>query len=123
MCRLDLVGERDDPGRFREGHGEGVDVEAWRDAALAAELAPRIASPAERAWLAADPGPRFTRLWTRKEALLKRSGEGLVDELDAVDALGSQDLISFAVDAGHVGALAHAPGMRPVWCEGSRLLR
>jgi len=100
----------------------GVDVEPVRDRRLAEELAPRIASDREQAWLAQDPGQRFTVLWTRKEAMLKRSGAGLVDDLAGVDALAAPDVLSFAVDARHVGAVAHTPGAVPRFADADSLL-
>lgn len=40
-------------------------------------VAERCFTERERAWMAADPEERFTRLWTMKEAYLKRGGFGL----------------------------------------------
>lgn len=57
----------------------GVDVE--RIALRGAEMPVRALSPAERAVLADTPEqqrvPAFIRYWTRKEAVLKATGDGL----------------------------------------------
>jgi 4'-phosphopantetheinyl transferase len=96
----------------------GVDVEPCVEAEIAAELAPRVLSAAERAWAAADPARRFTMLWTRKEALLKRSGEGLVDDMAAVEALSDRaDLRSFDLGDGHLGAIASEDAIVPMFVE------
>jgi 4'-phosphopantetheinyl transferase len=66
----------------------GVDLEAVRP--LAAEnLAARFFGDDERRQVAAatDPGAAFVRLWTRKEALLKATGEGIGGGLASVPAL------------------------------------
>lgn len=56
----------------------------------------------------------FFLLWTRKESLLKASGEGLTDELDQVSSLYpkgirgqvSYQLMSFKIDENYVASLA-----------------
>ena len=62
----------------------GVDVERFRHAEEA--LLERTMNPEEQAEVrfAADPAEAFTRLWTRKEAVLKLRGTGLVDNLHDV---------------------------------------
>lgn len=62
----------------------GVDVESFRHAEE--PLLKRTMNPEEQAEVrnAADPAEAFTRLWTRKEALLKLRGTGLVDDLHSV---------------------------------------
>lgn len=62
----------------------GVDVESFRHAEE--PLLNRTMNPDEQAEVrtAADPAEAFTRLWTRKEALLKLRGTGLVDDLHSV---------------------------------------
>ncbi len=94
----------------------GVDLE--RPARRSrADLVRRVCSTAEQAHVAAaaDPDAAFIRLWVRKEAVLKASGEGLrgsLDRLAALDVLGAiaegfrvDDLPSPA--PGYVAALAH----------------
>jgi 4'-phosphopantetheinyl transferase len=69
-------------------HPVGVDLEAVR--ALAAEdLAARFFTDDERRMVAgaADPGATFVRLWTRKEALLKATGEGITGGLASAPVL------------------------------------
>jgi len=62
----------------------GVDVESFRHAEEA--LLRRTMNPEEQGEVraAADPAEAFTRLWTRKEAVLKLRGTGLVDNLHEV---------------------------------------
>jgi 4'-phosphopantetheinyl transferase len=62
----------------------GVDVESFRHAEGA--LLRRTMNPEEQAEVlaATDPAEAFTRFWTRKEAVLKLRGTGLVDNLHEV---------------------------------------
>lgn len=62
----------------------GVDVESFRHAEE--PLLKRTMNPEEQAEVrnAANPTEAFTRLWTRKEAVLKLRGTGLVDNLHEV---------------------------------------
>ena len=62
----------------------GVDVERFRHSEDS--LLERTMNPEEQAEVraAADPAEAFTRLWTRKEAVLKLRGTGLVDNLHDV---------------------------------------
>ncbi len=62
----------------------GVDVESFRHAEE--PLLKRTMNPEEQAEVlnAADPTEAFTLLWTRKEAVLKLRGTGLVDDLHSV---------------------------------------
>jgi 4'-phosphopantetheinyl transferase len=62
----------------------GVDVESFRHAEE--PLLKRTMNPEEQEEVrtAADPTEAFTRLWTRKEAVLKLHGTGLVDNLHEV---------------------------------------
>lgn len=71
------------------GRQLGVDVEAVRPMPDAEQLAARFFSPRENAaWRALGPGDKpaaFFRCWTRKEAFLKATGQGLAQPLDAFD--------------------------------------
>lgn len=121
----------------------GVDVE--RIVPHARETAERVLREPERAVLAALPEPRrpagFVRYWTRKEALLKATGDGLavppallhVTAPDAPPRLLSWSgpdrprlplrLYDLDAGAGHLAALASvgAP-VRPAVHDGSALL-
>jgi len=79
----------------------GLDVERERDVADLAELAAHVRSPAERARAAPDRAG-FFRLWTRKEALLKATGEGLATPMAA---------LTLADD----GAVQEWAGHGPMW--------
>ena len=69
----------------------GVDVEVMSRHVRANELMDRICHPAEKNWINQhQPSERdhaFLRCWVRKEALLKATGTGLVDDLQAIDTL------------------------------------
>ena len=71
----------------------GVDIEAVRPLAELDAIALRYFCPTERAILAAsdEHGRRswFYRFWTRKEALLKATGDGLSLPLDRLDVSGA----------------------------------
>ncbi|MFT6460416.1 4'-phosphopantetheinyl transferase family protein [Pseudophaeobacter arcticus] len=59
-------------------HPMGVDVERLAPPQTYRELAPRVMTPAECAYMAAQAAPedRFTQLWSAKEALMKATGLG-----------------------------------------------
>lgn len=106
----------------------GVDVERLDARRDAAALIPAVLSAAEQAVVAALPaaerGPALLRYWTRKEALLKATGDGLavapsgitVTPPDAPPALiawegaspldGEAHLLDLAPGPGHVASLA-----------------
>jgi 4'-phosphopantetheinyl transferase len=74
----------------------GVDVESETRDSDSLALSRRFYSPPEAEWVR-EAGPnerrrRFLRLWVRKEAVLKGTGEGLVGGLDTVPVLGSSPL-------------------------------
>jgi 4'-phosphopantetheinyl transferase len=68
----------------------GVDVEQLRPVRDADGIAERFFSPAEKAGLQTLPARQksaaFFNLWTRKEAWLKATGEGITERLDRVEA-------------------------------------
>jgi 4'-phosphopantetheinyl transferase len=72
-----------------KGHSIGVDVEALRPMPDALALADRFFSPSERQALhavaAADRDVAFFSCWTRKEAYVKATGEGLTCDLESFD--------------------------------------
>ncbi|QJD79276.1 4'-phosphopantetheinyl transferase family protein [Spirosoma rhododendri] len=104
-------------------HPVGIDVENRRPDLPIATLLPTVCSPDEQArvWADTDPATAFLRSWTRKEALLKGIGHGLVDDLRVIPSLDGQSSLppglsdsdwqvqSFAVDSAHPAALAHQP--------------
>ncbi|GAA4553201.1 4'-phosphopantetheinyl transferase family protein [Pseudonocardia xishanensis] len=65
----------------------GLDVEEHRDLGDLDGLAGHALSPTEHR--PAD-GPAFLRVWTRKEALLKATGEGLSSPMNAITLAGSR---------------------------------
>ncbi len=77
-----------------EGIELGVDIEQVRP--LKEDIATRFFSPREVAYLKslseAEQLPAFYRCWTRKEAVLKATGEGLRRALNSFD-------VAFAADA------------------------
>jgi 4'-phosphopantetheinyl transferase len=72
----------------------GVDVEAMRPLPDVMSLAGRVLSKIEHQLVIRAPVTQragaFLRLWTRKEAVLKAIGVGLIDELDAIDVSTSR---------------------------------
>lgn len=97
----------------------GVDVERIDPAVPVDEIARFVFSPAEQSLLAAMPHPErtkaFYRLWTRKEALLKATGEGLNQLSPDIDTLTHSVLVrpgrtwhvrDFKPGEGYAGALA-----------------
>lgn len=54
-----------------------VGMDAQRRTPCRERVAERCFTERERAWMAAEPEERFTRLWAMKEAYLKRGGFGL----------------------------------------------
>jgi 4'-phosphopantetheinyl transferase len=74
----------------------GADVEPGPSGRDARKLSGRFYSPAEAEWVreaAPDQaGRRFLRLWVRKEAILKATGEGLPGGLGTVPVLGPAPL-------------------------------
>jgi 4'-phosphopantetheinyl transferase len=96
----------------------GVDVERVRSLPDADDLASRFFSPRERSrYRDCQFGKRpaaFFNIWTRKEAWLKATGEGIGCELDKVEPADLCRLHDLAPAAGFAGALALAPdGCRP----------
>lgn len=93
--------------RVPAGRSVGVDVEAVRPVAPPA----RALTAREAAWVAGqpDPGAAFTRLWVRKEALVKAglADLGSVGELDVIDGVEGYALADWASPGSDaMGALA-----------------
>jgi 4'-phosphopantetheinyl transferase len=75
----------------------GVDVEPESGRGESLALSKRFYSPAEAEWVREGASPeeidqRFLRLWVRKEAVLKATGEGLPGGIGSVPVLGSSPL-------------------------------
>jgi 4'-phosphopantetheinyl transferase len=91
------------------GRDVGVDIEWIQPLPDWLSLAGRIFSPRERDELLALPEPRqlaaFFNGWTRKEAWLKATGEGLTDDLPAIEV---------TLDPDREPALLALPGGPPV---------
>ncbi len=79
----------------------GVDVESFPTNLLLDTLLPTTCSVAEQRYVRGSQNATaaFLQLWTRKEALLKAIGRGLVDNLDTVPALDGRTAIPLAIDA------------------------
>ena len=62
----------------------GIDIESFRNGSIA--LVNKTMSPAEARWIRAssDASEVFTQFWTKKEAVLKLRGTGIVDDLHHV---------------------------------------
>lgn len=62
----------------------GIDIESFRRGNLS--LLRKTMNPSEAAWIAASPDPveAFTAFWTKKEAVVKLRGTGLIDDLHKV---------------------------------------
>ncbi len=77
------------------GHEVGIDIECINSLADWRPLADRIFSPRELEVLRALPASQQPRAffsgWTRKEACLKATGEGLRDDLPAIEVAMLQD--------------------------------
>jgi 4'-phosphopantetheinyl transferase len=62
----------------------GIDIESYRSSSLA--LIRKTMSPAETEWIlsSSDPIETFTQYWTKKEAVVKLRGTGIIDDLHSV---------------------------------------
>jgi 4'-phosphopantetheinyl transferase len=105
----------------------GVDVEKVFPDFYCEEMMHYNFSPAERVYIQQSHTPvkEFFQFWTRKEALLKATGVGLINNLPGVScligtnyaepALIASDrnwhIATFPVDEDHMGSLACQPGV------------
>ena len=82
----------------------GVDIEPEPSGRDWLKLSRRFYSPAEAEWVreagTREAGRRFLRLWVRKEAILKATGEGLPGGLETVPVLGAAPLTMTRAVAG-----------------------
>ena len=97
------------------GRRVGVDVECVRPVRDASAIAESLFAERERASVVATRPARrdhrFLSIWTRKEALVKGTGEGLRRALDSFEATGrgtpaGWSLVDLAPTPEHVGAVA-----------------
>ncbi|WP_027835359.1 4'-phosphopantetheinyl transferase family protein [Maritalea myrionectae] len=74
---------------FHQEHPVGVDIETISRKKEADSLIDMVCHANEKAWIGrlepAEQGPGFMRMWVRKEALLKVTAMGLIDELNSID--------------------------------------
>lgn len=94
------------------GHPVGADVEHGRRRAWSPEMAAKALTPAERAHVGAIAGAEernraFLRCWTRKEAVLKAVGTGIVADLSALETRPA--------DPGPVPVRTAVPGVPARW--------
>jgi 4'-phosphopantetheinyl transferase len=100
----------------------GVDIERVRPLPDADELASRFFSPREHARYRGIPSGKrpaaFFNIWTRKEAWLKATGEGIACSLDQAEPAERWQLHDLTPAQGFTGALAIGPDNRPpaCWC-------
>jgi 4'-phosphopantetheinyl transferase len=74
---------------FHRRHAVGVDIETMSRKKEADSLIDMVCHANEKTWIAqkatAEQGGAFLRMWVRKEALLKVTATGLIDELNTID--------------------------------------
>ncbi len=101
----------------------GVDLERLRPGGWEPAMARLVCIPGEISRIAAasDPDRAFLEIWTRKEAFVKASGEGLADRLRRVDLRDEPAMVDgMEIRTLHprtdvVGAVACRPGTAFVW--------
>jgi len=96
----------------------GVDVESLDRRASIHDLSERYFSPAEQVKVSENGADAFFRIWTRKEALLKATGEGLTRNLRELDTLREEEnrdwvCQTYALPERHVLSLAHPAPEQP----------
>lgn len=90
----------------------------------------RFFSPEEEryVWQGKEPGEkepdtkaeRFTRIWTRKESYVKRTGEGLTQDLREIPCLGDRDFYEWQMD-GYILTICHEDvGKKPDFSVGGK---
>ena len=76
------------------GSGEiGLDIQTADRGRRTQRIAERYFTPAEQAMIKAGGNDSFFRIWTRKEAYAKYTGEGLAVILEGVPVLGREDVV------------------------------
>ncbi len=73
----------------------GIDVEDYRDKALIKKEMDFIFDESEKSFINshASPSEAYHKLWTRKEALLKGTSQGVIDEIKSIPSLDGTHLI------------------------------
>lgn len=100
----------------------GVDVERLRPPSL--RVAERCFTAGERQYLHAAPDEaerRFFQVWTRKEAILKRRGDGIRSPLAELDTLTGPDAATLRT-LELMGCILSVSGGRPLEGDGVRCL-
>jgi 4'-phosphopantetheinyl transferase len=101
---------------FARGCAVGIDIERKRPGVRTEEIASRFFTPKEAAEIKALPPDErqraFFRLWTRKEAYIKATGEGL----SGIEKIPGQawTLHDLNVPPGYAGAIAYSGSQRAV---------
>ena len=87
-----------------DGPAIGVDIEWQHRPMVIDDMLPACFSPDEINYITADPGKmrsRFFTLWTRKEAILKLTGEGIGDHLPLFEVLDGESIAERRIIGGH----------------------
>jgi 4'-phosphopantetheinyl transferase len=99
------------------GSPVGVDVERVRELKDACGIARRFFTARESGWLQGRRGKglslAFFRLWTRKEAILKATGEGLSRGLEVLELLDKRGRLLPSVSRGSPGAVWRLHALEP----------
>lgn len=91
----------------------GVDVEQSNRQAL--RIAARFFTPCERAGV--QNNADAVRVWTRKEALLKRDGRGISVQLDTVETQDHPELYTWQLDEYFLSVCCSGPAPTLCWQE------
>ncbi|WP_316736906.1 4'-phosphopantetheinyl transferase family protein [Pedobacter aquatilis] len=95
----------------------GVDIESINRAFDFESLLEICFHPEEIKYLSNNNLDTFYTFWTRKEALLKATGEGLIDNLESIDTTKKSDLRknynyywkTFSLEENYIASIAYQP--------------
>ena len=99
----------------------GVDVEAFRQSRNGTAVAKRRFTPEEQAFVGSDQ-ERFLRIWTAKESLVKRTGEGLRRPLNSFSVLDDPQYKTWPLPGGMLTLCADSHPEGPGWITLNELL-